>query len=248
VVGGTRGHGRAWVRALCAKGHKVSVLGRRAPSDTDRGLPGVRFFRADLSKPTGLQSLLTKIAKHGPLDTLAFFQRLRGAGDSWDAELAVTLTATNRFIEFFKRRFAKDGARAIVAVGSAGAAFVAAEQPAGYHVAKAGLKQLVRYHAVALAPLGLRVNLVSPGAMIKEESAAFWASQKKLTELYGKVIPRGRMGTSKDVAGAVDFLCGPHAAFVTGQDLVVDGGLSLLWQESLARQVSPLAGRRVTRK
>src|ERR1035437_2429332 len=62
VVGGTRGHGRAWVRALCAKGHEVSVGGRRAPADSDRGLPGVRFFRADFSKPAGLPALFAKLS------------------------------------------------------------------------------------------------------------------------------------------------------------------------------------------
>lgn len=247
VIGGTRGHGRAWVKLLAAKGHSVSVFGLRPPGEADRGLPGVTFESVDLSRPKAADRIARRIAARGKLDSLAFFQRYRGAGDSWANELSVSLSSTKSVIERLSGRFADDGSRSIVVVGSAATTFIANEQPPGYHVAKAGLLQLVRYYAAVHGPKGLRVNMVSPGAMIKEESQAFYDSQKSLRALYDRVIPLGRMGSSKDVSGAIEFLCSRQSAFITGQNIVVDGGLSLLWQESLARAVSPLAKQRVTR-
>lgn len=248
VVGGTRGHGRAWVRRLCAKGHAVSVLGR-TPAPQDRKLPGCRFLAVDLSLAGSVRRACARLITNGPVDSLAFFQRSRGAsGDPWDKELAVSLSATNAIIARLRGHFAKDGSRSIVVIGGTAATFVAREQPAGYHVAKAGLLQLVRYYAACLGREGLRVNMVSPGSAVKEESEAFYAKHRKLKDLLDGGVPLGRMATSKGIADVVDFLCGPQAAFVTGNNIVVDGGLGLLWQETLIRDASPLAAVRVTRE
>jgi NAD(P)-dependent dehydrogenase (short-subunit alcohol dehydrogenase family) len=56
--------------------------------------------------------------------------------------------------------------------------------------------------------------------------------------LYKTIIPLARMGTSEEVANVIAFLCSHKASFVTGQNIVVDGGLSLIWQETLARRLS----------
>lgn len=245
VIGGAKGGGRAWARHAELNGRRVTVVGRTAPA---RGLgPGVDFERCDLSRKGAASALCARLAKKGPLDSLVFFQRFRGGGDSWDGELAVSLTASRTLIEGLAPRFAAGGARSIVLVGSNAGRLVAAEQPASYHVAKAALIQLMRYYAVALGPKGLRVNAVSSGTLVKEESAAFYASQPRLRALYESVIPLGRMGRSEDVVGAVEFLCGAKASFITGQELVVDGGVSLLMQESLARRLA-LPAIRVTRR
>ncbi len=244
VIGGAKGGGRAWARLAELKGRRVTVVGRTAP---ERGLgPGVAFERCDLSRKGAAASLCARLVKKGPLDSLVFFQRFRGGGDPWDGELSVSLTATKTLIEGLSRRFAPEGSRSIVVVGSNAGRLVADEQPASYHVAKAALIQLMRYYAVTLGPSGVRVNAVSSGTLVKEESAAFYASQPRLRALYERVIPLGRMGRSEDVAGAVEFLCGPQASFITGQELVVDGGVSLLMQESLARGLA-LPSVRVTR-
>lgn len=238
VVGGTRGSGRALVRLLHGQGHAVSVVGLRS-APPERGLPNTRFVKADLADARRLPALCRSLTGWGgPLDSLFFFQRYRGGKDSWKGELDVSLTATKTMIEALSGSFLETGARSVVAIGSVGGHLIAGEQPVGYHVGKAGLIQLVRFYAVALGPRGIRVNLVSPGTVVKEESRAFYAKSRKLQTLYKRLIPLGRMGRAEEVAQAAEFLRGPKSSFITGQNIVVDGGLSLLWQESLARALT----------
>ena len=232
VVGGTRGIGRAVVRHFLAAGHQVSVLGRRACPER-----GASSHLVDLAEQPALQAALQAAVKqHGRLTNVVLLQRYRGEGDAWQGELDVSLTATKLIIErlaesFVRRR--RGTAGAIVICGSNASRLVAGEQPVGYHAAKAALRQMARYYACSLAPRGVRVNCVTPGIVLKDEAREFYRQNAKLHALYCRMTPLGRMGSPKDIADAVGFLCGPAAAFITGQEIIVDGGLSLLWQASL---------------
>ena len=249
VVGGTRGLGRAVVRALAAEGHAVSVIGRRPPMEADEPRSGVRHWAVDLTDGQRLSDALAEIrAVNPPLRNLVCAQRYRGQGDAWEGELATSLTATKRLIEWLAEGAEETADKSVVIAGSIASHFVAGEQPLGYHVAKAGLEQMVRYYAVALGPKGIRVNSVSLPAFLKEESRAFYREHQELQDLYASIIPLGRMGTAEEIAKVIAFLCSPGAAFITGQRLVVDGGLSLQWQESLARQLTALNTVEVVRR
>jgi NAD(P)-dependent dehydrogenase (short-subunit alcohol dehydrogenase family) len=79
---------------------------------------------------------------------------------------------------------------------------------------------------------------VSPCTFIKQENQEFYSTNEKLGNVFKQVIPLGRMGTAADSANAIAFLCSPQAAFITGQKITVDGGVSLLSQESLARRIA----------
>ena len=83
----------------------------------------------------------------------------------------------------------------------------------------------------------MRVNGVSPGSILKERSKEFYNANPRLRDLYKDIIPLGRMGTAEEVAQTIAFLCSRRASFITGQNLVVDVGLSLEWQESMARRL-----------
>lgn len=242
VVGGTRGIGRAVVRAFAAAGGRVSVIGRREPSAEDRAQASVAYWRADVSNLDEVGPALQGARdRSGPLNHVVFLQRFRGEGDQWAGELATTLTATKQVIEGLDGAFAPTGDRAIVIVSSIIGQWVVENQAVGYHVAKAGLGALIRYYAVKLGPSGIRVNGVAPCTTLKEESKDFYLNNPDLLRVYEAMTPLRRMGTAEDVASVIEFLSSQKAAFMTGQILTVDGGTSLVWQESLARTLVPVA-------
>jgi NAD(P)-dependent dehydrogenase (short-subunit alcohol dehydrogenase family) len=240
IVGGTKGVGRELAGLLAADGQRVTVVGRSAAAFDH---PEIVGLAGDAEDPETLLTRLQKhVADHRPISTLVFLQRYRGSGDSWAGELTVAMTATKTLIDGLVPHFASDGNRAICIVTSNAASFVARNQSLGYHTSKAALRQMARFYAVKLGPQGIRVNVVSPCTFIKPESAAYYAGQTELQKLYAQITPLARMGTAREVAQAVAFLCGPQASFITGQDLAVDGGLSLMLQDAMAREIARLAG------
>ena len=235
VVGGTRGLGRALVELWAEEKGDISVIGRRLP---DASVPplreGIRFYSVDLTKIESIAPAIDEIVQvAGQISRLVFAQRFRGSGDTLDGELDVGVKGTQRIIDYLvsKDLFAEQCA--IVVVSSVLGQFIAAEQPLGYHVTKAAQDQLVRFYAVQLASWGIRVNGVAPNLIEKETGREFYLKNPELKRHYESLIPLGQMGTPRDVANAIDFLCSDRAAHITGQILNVDGGLTVLMQHSL---------------
>jgi NAD(P)-dependent dehydrogenase (short-subunit alcohol dehydrogenase family) len=239
VVGGTRGIGRALVKTLAETGYVVSIIGRRPPADIDRCIPNVHHWTVDLLDRERMAEVLAEVINQsGKLNHLIFLQRYRGEGDDWVGEIETTLTATKWVIERLVGEFDNSGKNSIVLVSSTAGHFVVDKQSLSYHVAKAGLNHMVRYYAVTLGPKGIRVNGVAPCTILKEESKDLYLQNEALCSLYETITPLGRMGTAEEIAQVIAFLCSPQASFITGQIIVVDGGMSLLYQESLARQLA----------
>ena len=239
IIGGTRGVGRELVRLFAEAGHVVSVIGRRPAPEADQKRPGVRYWAVDVAAVAALQSVLGEIVgNNGRVNNLVFLQRFKGDGDKWLGEVEISLSATNCILVTLSDKFAEAGEKSVVVVSSIADQFVSEGQPVGYHVAKAGLYQLVRYYAVVLGPKGIRVNCVSPCTIVKDENRDFYSQNKPLVDLFQKTIPLGRMGTATDTANVIAFLCSPQASFLTGQKITVDGGVSLVSQEALARKLA----------
>jgi NAD(P)-dependent dehydrogenase (short-subunit alcohol dehydrogenase family) len=250
IIGGTRGIGRTVVKTMVGEGHIVSVIGRRPPAEQDRCLPNVRHWIVDLlDRGYLLEALCEIVDQRGKLSNLVFLQRYRGEGDNWTGEIETSLTTTKDIIEQLADEFDDSSGKSVVIVSSVAGHFIAGEQPVSYHIAKAGLNQIVRFYAVALGPKGIRVNCVSCGTVLKEESKDFYLQKnRRLYELYKSITPLSRMGTSEEIAHVISFLCSSKASFITGQNIVVDGGLSLQWHESLARQLTSLNNLPVSRQ
>lgn len=233
VVGGTRGTGRALVDFLCRRRRRVSVLARgRPPGFPDQAL----FLKCDIRDAASASGQLRRGLKiNGPVRYLILCQRHRDEGDAWEGEIGTALTASREIIEKLSGSFASDGDRAIVFIGSVAADFVVPPQGLSYHVAKAGLVQMMRYYAWLLGPRGIRVNCVTIGTLLKDEAMEHYARHPELADAKSRLSPLGRMGRPRDVVNAVDFLCSSQAAYITGHNLVVDGGMTLIGHESLAQ-------------
>lgn len=243
VVGGTRGLGRGLVELWAEGTDPISVIGRNVtPSVVPKHQGNVRHYAADITVADSiLPALQRMIQLSGPVSRLVFSQRFRGTGDTLDAELEVGIKGTQRIIEHLVSTGQFAAHASIVVVSSVCSELITPEQPLGYHLTKSALDQLVRFYAVRLARQGIRVNGVAPNLIEKEEGRAFYLQNPELKKHYETIIPLGQMGTPRDVANAIDFLCSDRAAYITGQILTIDGGLTLQLQHSLtAPPVIPL--------
>src|SRR6266508_3132405 len=178
---------------------------------------------ADASDPTAIAALFDGIRSEAP--QLNIFVANAGSGRIVPF-LDLTLTGTFLCCQHAARMMnetAPDANKAILVVSSIRAVGVRPGRLA-YAVTKAGVNQLVRAAAYELAPLGIRVNALSPG--ITATPLALEGNPEVFEEMTA-MVPLGRAGTPEDMAGAALYLCSPAARFVTGAEVVVDGGESL---------------------
>lgn len=241
IVGGSKGLGREVTRQFAKRGDRVSVLSRNSLNESELNAGDVAWFPIDISNRDQLVLALKNVLiTRGEPNYCIFLQRYRGSGDKWEGEFQVSLTATRNIIEYLSPKFAEEGDKGIVVVSSVLARYVGDGQELSYHVMKAGLEQLMRYYAVKLGKKGIRVNAITPFTFLKEESKRFYLDNTPLQEMYNKIVPLKRMATLTDLGNTVSFLSSGRAAFITGQNIVIDGGLSLIWPEYIAKDLLEL--------
>ena len=236
VTGASRGIGRAVAVRLAQAGASVAAVATKASGCADtvelcRGL-GVRAeaFGVDVADSAAVETLVKEVAQaFGGLDILvnnAGITRdgllLRMSEEDFDRVVDVNLKGTFNFVKSAARLLMKSKGR-IVNVSSVVGITGNAGQ-VNYAASKAGVLGLTRSVAKELAGRGVTVNAVAPGYIETDMTAAIDAgAAAKLAE----AIPLGRIGRAEEIAATVVFLVGPGGDYVTGQTLVVDGGLSL---------------------
>jgi NAD(P)-dependent dehydrogenase (short-subunit alcohol dehydrogenase family) len=167
-------------------------------------------------------------------------QRHRSLNDNNEIEkdMEVGVIATQKVIEYLvNNNFFNQNSNnnSIVLVSSVADYYISTEQKIGYHVSKAALNQMGRFYAAELGKIGIRVNSISPCVVKKKEAIEFYKKNESLVNKFNKIIPIGRMGVSKDIINLIIFLSSNKASYITGQNIVIDGGLTLLSHESLIR-------------
>ncbi len=224
AVGGSSGLGKVTAELAASRGYAVSVLAL-GPKRSENHIvcdvtDGEQVVRACKSA----------LAIHGVPSGLAFFQRLRGGGDSWSGEIDTQLTGTRNVM---REVVAADLRGNVVLVASATASSVTVKMSEGYHVAKAGVVQLTRCYAAILGSKGIRVNCVCPGTFVKPENADYFLEHIAERQRLCRAGPLGRMIDAKEVAEVILFLLSDAASAITGQAITVDGGVGMRWQEDL---------------
>lgn len=236
VTGASRGIGRAIAERLAQRGAKVACVATSA--DNAKGTAeacaafteGARAFGVDVASHESVESLVKEVQTElGGLNILvnnAGITRdqllLRMTEEDFDRVIDVNLKGTYNFIRAAARPLMKCAGRIINISSIVGLTGNAGQ--ANYAASKAGLVGLTKAVAKELAGRKVCVNAVAPGYIATDMTAAI--DEKAAQELAGS-IPLGRIGDSEDIAACVEYLAGPGGAYVTGQVLVVDGGLSI---------------------
>lgn len=218
IIGGTRGIGVVIKDVLASRGDDVFTASRTASADS-------KHFCVNLPDNINIDENIN-------FNYLIFAHRYRGT--DWDDDFDVTVKSIDLLINKLKSNFSSEAS--IVVLGSNAGQFVVDEQPASYHASRAALVGLVKYYASTLGYRGIRCNLVLPTTIIKPENEHFFTEENKVRKMIERITPLRRMGTARDIANTVEFLCSEKSSFITGQSFFVDGGLSIRGQESIARE------------
>ena len=240
VTGGDTGIGRAIALAFAREGASVVVDYHGASPPAQELVEQIESLgaravavAADISKPDEVERLVgTAVEAYGGLDIL-----VNNAGieeqhpflemplEVWNNVIAVNLTGVWLCTQTAARHMVerKRGGR-IINISSVHED-MAMPTNAPYCAAKGGLRMLMRTVAVELAPYGITVNDVAPGAIDTPMDAALKRDPVKMRQLLSE-IPAGRMGTPEEVAGLCVFLASDAAAYVTGATYVIDGGMT----------------------
>lgn len=234
ITGAGGGIGQALARAFAGQGVRVVLLDREeertAPLAAELG-HGAFTIACDLSQAGEIAAAALKVEAEGGADILVNNAGILRPGPlesvsqaDWSAMLAVNLTGYLAAAQAFGKSMIERGQGALVHVAS-----IAGTQPqpasGAYSASKAAILMLSRQLAYEWGPKGVRSNTVSPGLVRTPLSEAFY-SDAEVKARREAMVPLRRIAEPKDMAEAALFLASPRAAYISGQDILVDGGLS----------------------
>jgi NAD(P)-dependent dehydrogenase (short-subunit alcohol dehydrogenase family) len=242
-VGPGWGNGRATAVRFAEEGAKVFAvdLNPEALKETLERAPGITTHVCDVTDSHAVQAMIEKcIEKHKRIDILV--NNVGGSAkggpvemseEVWDAQLDYNLKSVFLACKHVLPVMERQGGGAIVNIASASGIRWSGSAQVAYAAAKAGVIQLTKVVAVQYAPKGIRVNCVVPGQLHTPMVETRLARQraggdvKKLLAERQSRIPLGFAGDGRDTANAVLFLASDEARFITGAEIVVDGGMTV---------------------
>lgn len=241
VTGAATGIGRATAERLAADGAAVVVnhVGDPEPAEQlvaeigDRGDRAIAIA-ADVSDEEQVRDLFARAtAELGVLDVLVNnagieqpFALTEMPLAEWNRVLSVNLTGPFLCSREFARGLGEDGAGGVIVNVSSVHEVIPWPQFSHYCASKGGLKLFAQTIAVELAPRGIRVVGVAPGAIVTPINQSLSDESDKRRAVEAE-IPLGRLGQPEEIAAAIAWLAGPQAQYITGSTLCVDGGMTL---------------------
>jgi 3-oxoacyl-[acyl-carrier protein] reductase len=233
VTGGSRGIGAAISRELAQGGAKVAVNYRSGSEEAEAiaaEIGGVAMG-ANVGDPAEAQALVERVESElGDVDILVNNAGVtrdtliaRMSDEDWEVVIETNLRGTFNTCRAVSRKMLRRRAGAIVNLTSVVGIHGNPGQ-ANYAASKAGIIGLTKALARELGVRGVRVNAIAPGYIT---TALTEGLSEEITGLILGNTPLGRLGSPEDVAAAVRFLCSDEAAFITGDVLLVDGGLGM---------------------
>jgi NAD(P)-dependent dehydrogenase (short-subunit alcohol dehydrogenase family) len=230
VTGSSQGIGLAIGQALHEAGARVVHHGLQERPVELSEIAG--YVQADLLDPEGPQLLMDSA---GNVDILicnagSFFDLpvLEMTRELWDRTFQLNVTSTFFLAQAFARQCVARGVPGSIVITSSTNGFQAEADSCAYDASKGALAMLTRTLAVSLAPMKIRVNGIAPG-LIRTPLTSVWMEPRSqdLLRHYEKKILLGEVGRPEDCTGAVVYLCSPAGRYVTGEIIVIDGGLTV---------------------
>jgi 3-oxoacyl-[acyl-carrier protein] reductase len=238
VTGGSRGIGRGIVKAFAAEGAKVAVVYKGSQSAAESLVAEVgqaggtaAAFQCDVADYDAAVKVVEAVeAKWGPIQIVVNnagiirdMLLVRMKPEDFDAVIRTNLHGTFNFCNALAMKLAQQRKGRIINISSVAAEHTNAGQT-NYAASKGAINSFTRALAIELAGRGVTVNAIAPGFIETDMSEAV---RNKGGDLIKKLIPLKRLGQPDDIAKAAVFLASPDAAYITGQVITVDGGLSL---------------------
>ncbi len=232
VIGGSSGIGNGIAQGFRARGAEVTVTGTRPDAGDyleaeDSDFAGLAYRQLDLFDRDAAEGLADQFPFLDVLvqcQGIVRYKRQEFEREGWDDVIDVNLNSVMDVARALHAALAEnDGAMIVV---SSVAAFNATIGTPAYAASKAGAASLVKTLGEAWARDGIRVNGIAPGLVPTKLTSVTTDHPERLEASLSR-IPLRRMGTPEDMAGAALFLASPLADYITGQTLVVDGGLTL---------------------
>jgi NAD(P)-dependent dehydrogenase (short-subunit alcohol dehydrogenase family) len=239
VTGGTSGIGRDTVVLFAKAGAKVVIAGRRELEGKEtvemvRAAGGEGLFvKADVSKAAEVEALVQRtVEKFGRLDVAFNNAGIEGhwlpiteqSEEDWDRTIDINLKGVWLCLKYEIRQMLKQGGGGAIVNMASAAGLIGLAGAATYCASKHGVMGLTKSAALENARSGIRVNVVCP-AVIETPMADRAYADPGIHKFVLGLHPIGRFGRAEEISAAVLWMCSDRASFMTGQSLVLDGGL-----------------------
>jgi len=238
ISGAASGMGAATARVLAREGAKAVVIadmleaeGKKVASEIVAAGGKAEFMRLDVTDESNWQDVVARtVAAHGKLDILVNNAGISGSGvqdffstEAWERLMAINSTGVFFGVKHGIAAMMKSGGGAIVNLSSVSGIVGQMGVHAGYNASKGAVRLLTKAMAVQHGRDNIRVNSVHPGLMPPMRTSGRTADPETRAKIL-KGVPLGRAGHVDEVANAILFLVSDEASYITGTELIVDGG------------------------
>jgi NAD(P)-dependent dehydrogenase (short-subunit alcohol dehydrogenase family) len=232
ITGSTQGIGKALATAFVKSGYEVIVHCSKDIEKAERVRAEINAYKAvvcDLSNMSEVENLYQKT---GAVDCLILNASVQCkepwteiSNETFDKQFTVNVKSSLKLMQDYAPSMKEKGFGRIVTIGSVNQ-YRQHSELSVYSATKCAVMKLVEVIAKQVAPFGVTVNNVAPGAIATPRNESVYNDEEK-RKAVESVIPMGRFGKPEEIVGAVLMLCSEQGAYITGTDIVIDGGMRL---------------------